>query len=256
MRNFWQEFKTPIVTIFLIFLAFLVYTKVFGAIPFYINSVNTTKNDLFSASGEGKITAAPDTAEISIGVTKQAVTVSDAQNQVNEISNKVITDLKKLGIAESDIKTTNYSVNPNYNPPSGGLQPQSQNPNGYEVTQNLNIKVKPIENVNKAIDASTADGANLIGGINFTFSDQLQKELEQKATQMAVDDAKSNAQNLANSAGVRLGPIVNVVSSVNNAPPIYPMAASQKSEGSSTPTNITPGQNTVDIGVTVYYETY
>lgn len=256
MRNFYQEFKTPLVTVAIIFLAFLIYTKVFGPVPFYVNSVSTTKNDLFSASGQGKVTQIPDTAEISIGVTKQSPTVSDAQNQVNVISSKVIADLKKLGIAESDIKTTNYSVNPNYNPPVGTLQPQNQNPNGYEVTQNIQVKVRPIEKVNKAIDASTSDGANLVGGINFTFSDSLQKELEQKATQMAVDDAKSNAQNLANAAGVKLGPIVNVVSSVNNAPPIYPMAASQKEGLGSAPTTITPGQNTIDIGVTIYYETY
>lgn len=271
MRNFYYEFKTPIVTIVLIFLGFLIYTKVFGPIPFYIQSVNTTKTDLFSASGSGKETAVPDTATISLGVTKQGATVAQAQNEVNSVSAKIISDLKSLGISDKDIKTTNYSVNPDYgtNPrplPASDTQSQSfpvppsfggdQQIIGYTVTQNIEVKVKPIENVNKAIDTGTKDGANLVGGATFTFSDAVLKNLEQKATQTAVDDAKTNAQTLANAAGVRLGRIVNVVSSANNNQPIYPMAAALKSDQTTTSTEITPGQNTVEVGVTLYYETY
>ena len=133
--------------------------------------------------------------------------------------------------------------------------PQDQNPNGYQVSQNIDINIKPIENVNKAIDVATSDGANVVGGVNFTFSDDLQKNLNNKATQMAVDNAKQNAQTLANAAGVKLGNIVNVVSSQNNSSPILPLAAA-KTQDNSAQTNITPGENTVDIGVTLYYETY
>lgn len=257
MKTFWEEFKKPIVIVFIIFLGLALYTKLFGPIPFYINSVNTTKTDLFSASGQGKATAVPDTATISLGVTKQAAQVLDAQNQVNKTSEKIISDLKALGISEKDIKTTNYSVNPNYNPVPLGIVRPDGSANGYEVTQNLEVKIKPIENVNKAIDAATADGANLVGGVNFTFSDSLQKDLEKQATQTAVDTAKENAKSLANAAGVRLGKIINVISSTNNAPPIYPLSAQAKSADETTaPTQVTPGENTVQIGVTIYYETY
>lgn len=259
MQNFWEEFKKPIVIITTFFVLLFLYTKLAGPIPFYINSVNTTKTDLFSASGNGEVSAAPDQATISLGVTKTSSTVADAQKQSNTIANKLIEDLKKLGIEDKDIKTTNYSVNPNVQPigiepvfPRGGSQ------SGYEVTQNLDIKVKPIDKVNQVIDTATKDGANLVGGTNFTFSDDLQKSLEQKATQMAVDDAKSKAQTLSNAAGVRLGKIINVVSSTNNAQPVYSFDIAQKATGSETtpPTNVTPGQNNVNIGVTIYYETY
>lgn len=257
MKNFYEQFKTPIVTIILIFLGLGVYTKVFGPIPFYINSVNTTQSNLFSSSGSGEITAIPDTATISVGVTKTAATVQDAQNQTNTVANKLITDLKALGITDKDIKTTNYSVNPNYNNPRplGINQPIEQQTTGYEVTQNIEVKIKPIERANKVIDTATRDGANLVSGANFTFSDDSQSSLEQKATQMAVDDAKSKAQTLANAAGIHLRKIINVVSSGNNQP-ILPFASAQKTEDTSNPTNVTPGQSTVTIGVTIYYETY
>lgn len=254
MKSFWEEFKAIIVTVVLIFAAFLIYTKVFGPIPFYINSVNTTKTDLFSSSGEGEATAVPDEATISVGVTKTAQTVEDAQKQANIVANKLINDLKALGIKDKDIKTTNYSVNPNYGVEP--LLPTRNGQSGYSVTQNIEVKIKPIESVNKVIDIATKDGANLVGGVNFTFSDDLKKNLEEKATVEAVGNAKQKAQTLANSAGVRLGRIINVVSSTNN-PPIYTLEASQKSQDANTPeTNVTPGENTVKIGVTIYYETY
>lgn len=266
MNDFWHQFKTPIVTVVLIFISFLVYTKVFGPIPFYINSVNTTKTDLFSSSGEGDATAIPDEGLVNVGVTKSAATVEDAQKQVNTVSEKLISDLIKLGIDDKDIKTTNYNVNPNYNdirpigmmtPGSSGVVERSGNVTGYEVTQNIEVKVQPIELINKVIDIATKDGANLVGGTNFTFSDNLQKSLEEKATKLAVEEAKSKAESLASISGIRLGKIVNIVSNNNNPRPFYMMDSSAKAEDQATPqTNVTPGQSTVTIGVTIYYETY
>ena len=249
MKNFYQEFKTPIVT-------------VVGPIPFYINSTNTTKTDLFSSSGTGEITAVPDTASIFVGVTKTATTVDSAQSQVNTVSNKLISDIKKLGVSDKDIKTTNYSVNPNYG--SGGAEPLiypstggSEKITGYTVTQNIEVKVKPLDKVNQVIDTATRDGANLVGGVNFTFSDELTKKLEKEATQDAVSDAKEKAKVLANAAGVRLGKIVNVVSSTSQ-PYMRQMGAALENKviSDATPTQITPGESSITISVTIYYETY
>lgn len=272
MKSFYQQFKTPIVTITLLFLAFFIYTKLAGPIPFYINSVNTTKTDLFSSNGEGSVSAVPDTASVSLGVTKQAATVSDAQNKTNESAKKIIDSIKKLGILEKDIKTTNYSINPNYGtnqkplplsnqeglmypvPPGGGSE---QPITGYTVTQNLEIKIKPIEKVNKVIDTATKSGANLVGGVNFTFSDGLKTSLEEKARKEAIDNAKAKAKSLADAAGVRLGKVVNVVENSNF--PYYPVALKAEANrggDQSTPSNVTPGENEVIINVVIYYETY
>lgn len=253
MQNFWNQFKTPIVTIATFFVLLLIYTKIFGPIPFYVNNVNTTKTDLFSASGNAEVTAAPDQAIVYAGVTKQAATVEDAQKQVNTVANKLINDLKAQGIKEVDIKTTNYSVNPNYNGGADLSFPTRPSANGFEVTQNLEISVK-ISEVNKITDLVTKDGANLVSSANFTFSKELQEKLEKEATEKAVTKAKNQAQFLANSAGIKLGRIINVVSSGTNPQPIFMSA--QKSEPSLDSTSITPGQNKVNVGVTIYYETY
>jgi uncharacterized protein YggE len=248
-------------TIVVFFIVLFVYTKLAGPIPFSINSVNTNKTDLFSSSGEGKVTAVPDQATVTVGVTQQSTTVADAKNKVNLASDKIITDLKKLGLSDKNIKTTDYSVNPNYS--SGlGIMPMlpsngQQNITGYTVTQNLEINVQPIDKANKVVDTATADGANLVGGVNFTFSDTLNKSLETQATQTAVDNAKAKAQGLAKAAGIHLGKIVNVIENQSGQPiPMMGGGIAAKSVDQSAPTNITPGENSLTVDVVLYYETY
>ena len=254
--------KNWIGSIIVFFIVLFVYTKLAGPIPFFINSVNTTKTDLFSSSGEGKVTAVPDQATINAGVTQTSTTVADAQDKVNKTTAKIIQDIKKLGFSDKDIKTNNYSVNPNY---SNGIVPMGapmmpngqQNINGYTVTQNLEINIKPIDKANNVVDAATADGANLVGGVNFTFSDGLQKSLSNQATQQAVDDAKNKAQGLAKAAGINLGKIVNVVQNSSGQPmPLMAAGVASKGVDQSAPTNVTPGENSLTVDVVLYYETY
>ena len=270
MNNISSQFKTPIITALSIFLVFFVYTKLAGPIPFYINSVNTTKTDLFNVDGTGTATAIPDTGVVNLGVSQTATTVLDAQNKTNTITKKIIADLKKLGIAEKDIKTTNYSVNPNYSttirPMVGNqvqnmmypAQPQTDGSEqqiiGYTVTQNLEIDVKQMELTNKVVDAAITNGANLVGQVSFSFSDDLKTKLENQARTEAISKAKQKGQDLANLSGIKLGKLINVVESNSTRPwPMVMMTA--KALDQTTPTNITPGENTVSVTITLSYDT-
>lgn len=243
-----QNIKTPLLIIIFIFLGLFLYTSLAGPIPFSVNSITTTKTNLFSTSGEGKASGIPDMAQLSIGVTKTASTVAAAQEQANTTANKIITDLKNLGIAEKNIKTTNYSVTPNYDFTRG-----AQNISGYTVTQSLEISISPIDIANKAVDAATGDGANLVGGITFTFSDKTKKDLETKARTEAVKMAKEKAQSLASATGIKLGKIVDVQESNGFEP--RPIMMAQSLEAKSADTQLQPGENSITINITLSYET-
>jgi len=249
-----RDLKTSFFTIFFIFLGLFLYTKLSGPIPFFINSLQTTKNSSFQADGTGKATGVPDTALISVGITQNSSTVEDAQTKVNQAAAKIISDIEKLGINEKDIKTADYSVNPEYDYSKGG-----QTITGYSVQQQLDIKVKPIEKVNNVIDTATTDGANIVNGVSFTFSDDMQNKLETAARLQAVNNAKTKAEGLANAAGIRLGKVIDV-SEQNNSVivpvrnDLTPVMGGAQKVGA--PTNITPGQNSVDITVTLSYETF
>jgi len=240
---------TIVITIILVLIALFLYTKIAGPIPFSVNSTNTNKTDLFEVSGIGKAAAAPDTAKITIGVIESAPNVLDAQEKVNSKAKNIIDGIKNLGVAEKNIKTTSYSVNPDYN------FDKTQRITGYTVTQNLEIK-SDISKINQVIDKTSANGANLAGGIEFMLNDDKMLELENKAREEAVQKAKRKAEGLAKASGIKLGKIVNVQESGENIPrPIFLDARSDKAQLGQ-PTNITPGENNVEVTVTLSYQIY
>ncbi len=252
MKHFWQDFRKPIIYIILVFLGIFVYTKLAGPISFSINSVQTTKSDLFTTEGTGKAVMAPDMATVSVGITEKGTTVTEVQEKVNQSSKKIINAIKKLGIEEKYIETTSYNVYPSYD--------RNQRVTAYTASQNIEVKIKDIEKINNVIDTATLNGANIVGNVNFTFSDELRTELENKAREEAVKIAKQKANSLAKISGIKLGKIINVYES--NYAPLYkssaPVAQRDSSEAGlgGAPTNITPGEETVSITVSLSYETF
>ena len=242
-----------IAAILFFFLCLFVYTKLAGPIPFTVNSVQTTKSTTFDVSGDGKATGVPNTATISFGVTKQASTVADAQDQTNAAINSIMDKLKTLGIDTKNIKTTDYNVNPNYN------FGNSQSISGYTVTQTVQVKVDPLDKVNKTLDAITAAGANLVGQVSFGFDDATQQKLEDQARADAVKIAKAKAESLAKAAGIRLGSIINITENVNTPMPILMNTAAKVGLGageSAQPSQVTPGENSITTTVTLSYQIY
>lgn len=241
--------RTSFFTVLFIFLGLFLYTTFFGAIPFSVTSIQTNKDNLFQVTGEGEATAIPNKADISFGVTKTSTRIADAQTQVNTAINAILSELKKQGIAEKDIKTTNYSVYPDYDYAGG-----RNSIRGYTVTQQINVKVKPIDKVNTVVDLITQNGANMVGGISFSLDDNERKKLQQEARRQAVDAAKEKAQSLAALAGIKLGRIVDVQEGFAAQPPIYRTTLEAPAAGGDQ-TNITPGENTISITITLSYET-
>lgn len=248
-HTFLRDIKTSFFAILFIFLGLFLYNKFVGPIPLSISSVTTTKTDVFTTTGEGKAAAAPDRTEVSIGITSTRTTVKEAQSEANGIINAVTDELKTLGVDNKDIQTTNYNIYPNYDFEAG------QRITGYTVSTNISVKA-PIDRANDVIDAATQHGANVVSGVQFTFSDEMRTKLEDKARKEAVDEAKQKADKLANASGIQLGKIINVQENSTNAPIAFRTMmvggdVEQKSE-----TNISPGENTVEITITLSYETY
>lgn len=244
--------ESAVIGIIFFFVALFIYTRFVGPIPFSVNSINTTKTTLFQVSGEGKATAIPNTATLSFGVTKISSSVADAQTQLNTATTNILNSMKSLNIDTKNITTTNYSVNPNYNFTSG-----SQTITGYTVTQNIEVKVSPIEKVSRAVDIATQNGANIIGNITFVLDDKTQEDTQSKARQQAINNAKQKAQSLAQAAGMHLGKIVDVQENVNANPILMrPTTLLKTDTTASEPTQLPTGESTYTTTVTLSYETY
>lgn len=249
MGEIFRQTKIPLFTILFIFSGFLIYTKISGPIPFSVTSVQTTKQDLFRVQGSGEATEVPNTATVSFGISEQAQSVTSAQEKVNQTAKKLVDALKRVGVEEKNIKTTNYSAYPNQD-----FQEQNRI-TGYTVSQNFEVKIRPIDRVNQVIDAAVASGANMVGGISLELDQKTQKRVEEKARREAVKNAKEKAESLARIAGMRLGRIVDVQENFGEPPVILRGQALEKAVGGEGETNITPGQNTIRVTVTLSYET-
>src|SRR5512143_1957904 len=106
-----KEVATAVIVFFLCLFAF---TKWVGPIPLSVSSVTTAKSDIFTVSGEGKVTMIPDIAVVNAGVTAQGPNVAQVQDQLNRKMNAVTDAVKRTGVDAKDIKTSNYNISPVY----------------------------------------------------------------------------------------------------------------------------------------------
>ncbi|MBI5150959.1 MAG: SIMPL domain-containing protein [Candidatus Pacebacteria bacterium] len=230
-----------------------VLSKYVGPLPLSITQTTTQKQSTFDVTGESKVTTIPDKAMVNLGITIQEQTVKLAQDKANTVINNINAELGKLGIQKKDIRTENYSLYPTYDYREG------QKITGYNVNASISVSLTDFSILNQAIDAATKVGANQVGGISFTLSDEKKKEVENDARKQAIDDAKTKAQTLSQLAGMRLGKIVNVSEQPNYNGGPYPVAMMEKAGGGmggGAPTTVEPGSTTFNYSVTISYETF
>lgn len=164
-------------------------------------------------SADDKVVVKPDLAVVSIGLTTDAPRVSDAQSQNTKKFNDLLRTLKALGIAEKDIQTTQYNINPKYE-----WVNNSSKFSGYTVSQSVEVKIRDIAKASDVLDAAGQSGMNQVGGLDFRVDNA--DAYRDQAREKAVAKAKAKAEVMARQAGFSLGKIVNF--SENSAMP-YPM---------------------------------
>jgi uncharacterized protein YggE len=202
-----------------------------------------------NVSGSGIAYLSPDLAYVNIGVHTEDKSATEAVAANNAQAEKVVNAIKKLGVAEKDIQTTNFSISPQ---PKYDDQGKPTGEINYSVDNVVRVTVRDLSKIGDLLDAVVAAGANSINGIQFDVVDRTQAL--STARQAAMQAAQAKAQELAKAAGVTLGDIQTINEYSGNYPtPRYntsgaPMAA----EAVAAP--VSPGQMTVTVEVNVVYE--
>jgi uncharacterized protein len=197
-------------------------------------------------SGEGKVTAVPDVAVLSLGVATQATTVDQAQSQASASMNAVVSALKSGGVADKDIKTQVFNIQQVMQYDS---RTQQQTVIGYSVTNTVTVKVRKVESTGTIIDAVTKAGGDntRINNISFTVDDPT--SYETSARQLAMADAKAKAKQMADLAGVKLGN-PTYISESGGFVPVYTATKNAASPDASTPISVGTTDITVNVQVT------
>lgn len=225
---------------------------------FYVYGKNLETSDrmptTISVSGEGKVSAVPDIAQLTFGIQtgrrqSAKVAISSLQTDMNKVFNAV----KKAGVEEKDIANQQFSLSPAYDWTNG-----QQRLVGYEASQMLLVKVRNLDKVSAVLSAATDAGANQAGDVVFTIDKP--ETLQTQAREKAVAQAKEKAQALAQNLGMSLGKVKGF--SEGNGPmpptPMYYESRSMKAMDSmaagSAGVPLPAGQQDVTSTVSITYE--
>lgn len=220
-----------------------------GGGPTTINQAAPENVRTLNVNGLGQSFLTPDIAYIYIGVQSQAATASEAVEENKTQTTSVIDALKQAGIAENDIRTTNFSIWPS----------QQYGPDGnatgtvYIVDNSVYVTVRNLDGLGDLLDSAITAGANSINSIQFDVANKA--EAVKEARTKAVEDAKKQAQELAEAAGLTLGDIQSI-NFYDNSP--YPYAEGKGGGGgvamdAAAAVPISPGQLTISVTVSLTY---
>lgn len=232
-----------------------------------------------TVTGKSERYVAPDIARIYFTESQKALTAVLAQEAATKKMNAATEYLKSVGVAEKDIKTTNYQIYPVYeyyylNESTGvrcysGYCPppyiQKENIVAYRVEQGVEVKVRKVAAAGKVVAGLGAVGIQNIGGLSLEIEavDKITEEVKNEA----IKDARNKARERAKSLGVSLGEVISV--SDNYGGPIYygrdvismeakvglnAMGMGGGGEPVPAAPDINPGQNQIESTVTVVYE--
>jgi uncharacterized protein YggE len=204
----------------------------------------TTLN--LAAFGETRL--APDMASINLGVTTEAATAAGAMQANSARMTQVLAALRKGGIAEKDVQTSQLSVEAQY------AYEQNQPPKltGYRAANQVTVTVRDLSRLGQAVDAVVAAGANQVGQINFGLADPAAAETA--AREAAVKALAAKADLYARATGHRVLRLVSLSETGGFSPPtpVAMVAMSARFEKAETP--VSPGEVRVRIDVTGVYE--
>lgn len=207
--------------------------------------------------GEGESIAVPDIATFSFSISSDAPSVAAAQEAVNKKMDAVMGALKNLGVAEKDVKTTDYSVYPKYVYSSGcisGYCPSQQKQDGYTVSTSVSVKVRDTAKAGDALAAAGTSGVTNLSSLSFTVDDS--SKVSDEAMGKAIADARARAEVIAKQLGVRLVRVVGYY--YNNASdgpmPYYREAAVSAPMDQTKSVSVVPGENKTSVSVSVMYE--
>ncbi|MEL6748265.1 MAG: SIMPL domain-containing protein [Pseudomonadota bacterium] len=200
-----------------------------------------------SVTGTGVVDTAPDMALISLAVTHEAKTAGAAMAQVSDDMTALLARLQTLGLDGKDIQTNRLSISPVWDNRryENGQAPRIT---GFVASNGLSLRVRDLGALGGILDAVITDGANEMSGLRFTVDDP--KPHQDAARARAVADAMNKAQQLANAAGVTLGPLRTMSEhGGGRAPVMMEMAAARSAD-----VPIAAGEVSLSVSVAMVFD--
>ena len=210
---------------------------------------------VLTVSAEGRTDRAPDLAVFSAGVASTGKTAGEALAKNSTDMARVIAALKRAGIADRDIQTSNLSINPVYADPNREPRPIDEQiaPRviGYQANNSVTVRQRRLEDFGKVIDTLVSAGANQVNGPSFMVDNQ--DSALDAARVAAMKKARERANLYAGAAGLRVVRILTIAESGGySAPPRVFYSRAMDAAAPAPP--VEAGEVSLTSSVTVSFE--
>lgn len=205
------------------------------------------------AQGQGVVKVAPDQAWVTVAVETRDTRAPEARRLAAVAMTTVLGALKSTGVPAEAIRTTGFSLNPDYEYVSG-----RQRMRGFIVRNEVQVRIDDIAKVADVLDAVggiTLPPSSTLSVQNLRFDLKERDALTRQALGKAVADAMANAAALASGAGASVGRIVRIDQGGRSQPIDMPqpmMAMAARDMQPSTP--ISPSEIEIHVFVSVTVE--
>lgn len=199
------------------------------------------------ARGESR--RVPDLASVGAGVVSQAPDAATAVRDNAARMARVLAALKKAGIADRDVQTSNLSLAPQYRYAPN----EAPVVTGYQASNTVTVRFRDISKAGTILDALVATGANQINGPDLTIEDPAAAMDEARLD--AVQKAKARAELYARATGLRIKRIVSISESAELGRPMpIMMRAAAAPPADYAETKVMAGEQSVGVTLSVRYE--
>ena len=212
------------------------------------DSANSERGTIV-VSGTGRVSVQPDVADLRLGVSVARPTVEAARAEAGRTMDGILAALDAAGVARVDVRTSMLSVQPRYDYRDGGGPALI----GYEIANIVEVTVRDLDRLGPVVDRTLGAGATSLDGLTFRVADPAPAEREARVRAMA--EARSRADVLAESAGLTIDGVAEVVEGTPPRPPIPFAKAERMALAADVSTPVEAGELEVSVTVTVSYRT-
>lgn len=199
---------------------------------------------MIHVSAVGEADAEPDRAVLHVSVTAEGEEIEPVRDELAAGSEELTNALDELGV---EYETTNYDIEQPRQPREERELPEYVGRHSFEIT------LEDPDQAGTVIDEAVGAGAK-VDHVRLTLSDERRNELRDQAIENALDDARQQADTIADTTGLEVSSVSTVDASQRNFHPVSFNAGDEAvAEDGAAPTEIASGDVTVSYNVDVTY---
>lgn len=212
-----------------------------------VGQSDSTNTSTISVSAAGEATAAPDLALVRVAVVEEATTAEAAREGVAADVASMREALRAAGVPDDVVRTTSYTIVPQYD-----YSQERRELIGYQAVHAFEIEAD-VNSAGPVIDAAVGGGADRVDGVTFTLREETRRDLRAEALREAMTNARSDADVIAQSAGVQITGLHTASTADFGYIPVEARVERAAGGDAGAPTVLEPGPVTVSANVQVAY---